>query len=55
MKKKYRTFIHTSAILYDKIYISAGIRGEQLELNPKDLEKIIDIKFEEIAHAIDIS
>jgi len=55
MKKKYRTFIHKSALLYEKIYISAGIKGEQLELNPKDLEAIIDIRFEEIVHATDIS
>ncbi len=42
MRKQYRTFIDETAILYDKIYISAGVRGGQIILNPNDLVKITD-------------
>ena len=37
MKKPYPTFIHESALLYDHIYISAGLRGLQLRISPQDL------------------
>lgn len=42
MRKQYRTFIDETAILYDKVYISAGVRGGQIILNPNDLVKITD-------------
>lgn len=37
MKKKFPTYIHESALLYDYIYISAGVRGLQVKINPNDL------------------
>ena len=37
MKKPFPTFIHESALLYDSIYVSAGIRGLQLKIAPQDL------------------
>lgn len=37
MKKPFPTFIHESALLYDFIYISAGIRGLQLKIDPRQL------------------
>lgn len=37
MKKKFPTFIHESALLYDAIYISAGVRGLQLRIAPQTL------------------
>lgn len=37
MKKKFPTFIHESALLYDFIYISAGVRGMQVKISPTDL------------------
>ena len=37
MKKKYATYIDENCILYDHIYISAGIRGLQLKIAPDDL------------------
>lgn len=37
MKKPYPTFIHESALLYDDIYISAGVRGLQFRISPKHL------------------
>ena len=42
MKKKLPTFIHESCLLYDNIYISAGQRGLQLKLNPKDLIQFVE-------------
>ena len=37
MKKPFPTFIHESALLYDRIYVSAGQRGLQLRISPGDL------------------
>lgn len=37
MKKAFPTFIYESALLYDHIYVSAGIRGLQLRIDPADL------------------
>ena len=37
MKKPYPTFIHETALLYDYIYISAGVRGLQIRISPSDL------------------
>lgn len=41
MKKAFPTFIHESALLYDHIYVSAGIRGLQLKIAPGDLISFI--------------
>ncbi|MDD6150974.1 MAG: Cys-tRNA(Pro) deacylase [Bacteroidales bacterium] len=40
MKKPLPTFIHESALLYDSIFVSAGVRGLQLKISPSDLFKI---------------
>lgn len=37
MKKKFPTYFHSTALLYDRIYVSAGVRGLQIEINPNDL------------------
>ena len=42
MKRKYRTFIDRCALDCEKIYISAGIRGEQIIIKPEDLIKACD-------------
>lgn len=41
MKKPLPTFIHESALLYDYIFISAGVRGLQIKINPDALIKYI--------------
>ncbi len=41
MKKLYPTFIDESCLLWDKITVSAGVRGCQLLLCPSDLIKIV--------------
>ena len=37
MKKPFPTFIHESALLWDTIYVSAGIRGLQICIEPQAL------------------
>ncbi len=37
MKKKYTTYIDETAILFDKIAVSAGIRGQQILISPEAL------------------
>ena len=37
MKKPFPTFFHESCLNFDYIYVSAGIRGLQLKINPKEL------------------
>lgn len=37
MKRTFPTFIHSTAMDFDRIFISAGVRGLQIEINPRDL------------------
>ncbi|MBR6932266.1 MAG: Cys-tRNA(Pro) deacylase [Bacteroidales bacterium] len=37
MKKPLPTFVHESALMYDYIYVSAGVRGLQFKINPEAL------------------
>ena len=48
MKKKYPTYIDETAILFDRIYVSAGQRGQQLILNPEDLRAYVDATFADL-------
>ena len=41
-KRKFRTFIDSSVMNHDKVYISAGVRGMQIALAPQDLVNITD-------------
>lgn len=45
MIHKYRTFIEESALLCDKIYVSAGVRGTMLCLTPEDLARVTEAEF----------
>ena len=42
MKKKFPTFIDKTALDFEKIYISAGVRGQQIVISPADLVKATD-------------
>lgn len=37
MKKKFPVFFHTTMLDFDTVFVSAGVRGLQLEIAPKDL------------------
>lgn len=41
MKKALPTYVHESALLYDFIYVSAGVRGLQIKIAPSDLISFI--------------
>jgi Cys-tRNA(Pro)/Cys-tRNA(Cys) deacylase len=49
MKKKYPTYLDETAILWDCVSISAGIRGAQIIIAPDDLVKAVDAQMAEIA------
>lgn len=55
MKKQYRTFVDTDALLHVKILVSAGVRGQQLLLDPRAFEKLLHVEFKRIIHATHIS
>ena len=42
MKRKFRTFFDSSIKNVEKVHISAGIRGLQLEIKTDDLIKVCD-------------
>ena len=42
MKKKYPTYIDETCVLFDEIAVSAGMRGEQIILDPADLARFVD-------------
>ena len=44
MKKQFPTFIHETADAYEKVFVSAGKVGFQIELAPADLKKVANIK-----------
>lgn len=48
MKKKYKTFFDTEAKMFDKIVVSAGKRGLQMEVKTKELIKVVDGKLAEL-------
>ena len=47
-KKRLKTIIDFSAQHYDTIYVSAGRRGLEIELNPKDLKNLVNGSYAEI-------
>lgn len=48
LKKPFPIFIDETAELFDEIYISAGVRGTQMKLNPLELVKLVNAKIEEL-------
>ena len=41
MKKAFPTYFHQSALNFDEIFVSAGVRGLQLKISPQDLIKYV--------------
>ena len=48
MKKLFPTYIHETAKEFEKIFVSAGKVGMQVELPPEELEKIVGLKYADI-------
>jgi len=48
MKKAYPNYIHESCILFDHIFVSAGVRGMQIKINPDDLIKVANMSVEDL-------
>jgi Cys-tRNA(Pro)/Cys-tRNA(Cys) deacylase len=48
MKKRFPTYIHTTALDQDVIYVSAGVRGLQIEISPQDLIYFVQAKVADI-------
>ena len=48
MKKAFPTFIDETATLYEKIYFSAGKRGQQIILEPDKLVEVTGAKYEDL-------
>lgn len=49
MKKQFPTFLHETAEQYEKIFVSAGKVGCQIELSPQDLMTVIRCDFADVA------
>ncbi|MCR5053715.1 MAG: Cys-tRNA(Pro) deacylase [Lachnospiraceae bacterium] len=48
MKKQFPTFIHETSTDYDKVFVSAGKVGFQIELSPKDLISAVGCRVADI-------
>ena len=48
MKKAFKTFIHETAESLDKMFVSAGKVGFQVELSPQDLAKTVGCRFADL-------
>lgn len=45
MKKHFPTYIEETAVLFDEIAVSAGVRGLQVIINPEELGRYIEAEF----------
>lgn len=48
MKKQFATVIHETAMNYETIFFSAGKVGYQVEVSPKDVEKVIRYELRDV-------
>ncbi len=48
MKKKYKTYIDETAVLFDEIYVSAGQRGVQIAVNGEKLADVCNAELAEL-------
>lgn len=49
MKKRFPTYFHTTATDHDVIYVSAGVRGLQIEIVPQTLIAFVQATVAEVA------
>ncbi len=48
MKKRFPTYIHNTVRDFDRVFVSAGVRGLQLELSPDNLVKASNAKIDDL-------
>ncbi len=53
MKKAFPTYFHSTVKDWDKIYVSAGVRGLQFKISPDDLIKYVRGTVADIAEMMD--
>lgn len=51
MKKPFPTFIDSSAMQFPTIFVSAGVRGLQIAINPADLIDFVGAEVADISHS----
>ena len=49
MKKKFPTYFHSTASSFSTIYISAGVRGLRIEINPQELMDFVGASAGDVA------
>lgn len=49
MKKRFPTYFHVTAKKYETIYVSAGVRGLQIEISPSDLIGFVQATVADVA------
>ena len=49
MKKRFPTYFHSTVADHDRIYVSAGVRGLQIEIAPHDLIDFVQGTVSEVA------
>lgn len=52
MKKRFPTYIHSTALNFSFIYISAGVRGLQIKIAPTDLINFVGSEVGEISEVM---
>ena len=51
MKKPFPTFVHRTAEQQERIFVSAGKVGFQIEVSPKDLQGLVRFRFADVTEA----
>ena len=49
MKKRFPIYFHDTALTFETIYVSAGVRGLQVEISPADLIRFVNGTVAEVA------
>lgn len=52
MKKRFPSYFHSTALEFDTIYVSAGVRGLQIEIDPSELISFVGGTVAEVASDI---
>lgn len=52
MKKRFPTYFHSTALDFDYIFVSAGVRGLQLKVSPQDLITYVSGEVGEVAEIL---